>query len=102
MKSKPTAWGQVLHLGIAQTQDLTPRRSPPISNGRMGMMLLVGSLTVLFTCFISAYIVLRKAEPMWPPAGTPLLDTGLSGFNTAVLVISAGVAWMARSKKLFI
>jgi cytochrome c oxidase subunit 3 len=68
-------------------------RQPPLSNGTIGMMLLVGTETVLFTCFISAYIVLRSAAGMWPPAGTPHLRLGLSSVNTAVLVLSSVLAF---------
>ena len=38
-----------------------------ISNGRLGMMLLVGTETILFSSFIGAYLVLRMAAVSWPP-----------------------------------
>jgi len=75
--------------GPAGTLRLTRRPPPAISNGRLGMMLLVGSETVLFACAISAYMVLRMGAATWPPAGTPHLTLGLSSINTAILVLSS-------------
>lgn len=66
--------------------------SPSISNGRLAMMLLIGTETILFSSFIGAYLVLRMGAAMWPPAGTPALTIGLSAFNSALLVFSS---WMA-------
>jgi cytochrome c oxidase subunit 3 len=64
-----------------------------ISNGRLGMMLLVGTETVLFSSFIGAYLVLRGAAAAWPPLGTPHLTLGLSAINTAVLLVSTVMVW---------
>jgi heme/copper-type cytochrome/quinol oxidase subunit 3 len=75
--------------GPAGTLQLSRRHQPPIANGRIGMMLLVGTETVLFACFISAYMVLRMAAAVWPPIGTPHLTLGLSVFNTGILLISS-------------
>jgi cytochrome c oxidase subunit 3 len=74
------------------------RRAPPIPNGKLGMMLLLGSLTLLFSTFISAYMVLRMSSPAWPPAGTPELRLGLASLNTAILLASAGVAWASSAR----
>lgn len=60
-----------------------------ISNGRLGMMLLVGTETILFSSFIGAYLVLRFAAPAWPPLGTPTLQIGLSAINTTLLTASS-------------
>jgi len=59
-----------------------------IPNGRLGMMLLVGTETILFSSFIGAYLVLRMAAASWPPMGTPHLNLDLSIVNTALLVFS--------------
>ena len=67
-----------------------------ISNGRLGMMLLVGTETVLFSCFIGAYLVLRGAAASWPPYGTPHLALDLSTVNTGVLLFSASQVWRHR------
>ena len=73
-----------------------------MASGRLGVMLLVGSLAVLFSCFISAYLVLRMAAPMWPPAGAPALRIGLSAVSTAVLLASAVIAFMGGQRRAFL
>ncbi len=60
------------------------------------MMLLVGTETVLFSCFIGAYIVLRSAAAYWPPVGAPSLRLDLSSVNTALLVVSTIFAYRRR------
>jgi heme/copper-type cytochrome/quinol oxidase subunit 3 len=67
-----------------------------ISNGRLGMMLLVGTETVLFSSFIGAYIVLRAASSFWPPIGTPHLSLDLSSVNTAILLASTVLIYFRR------
>ncbi len=67
-----------------------------ISNNRLGMMLVVGTETVLFSSFIGAYLVLRMAASAWPPAGTPSLGLELSSINTALLVFSTVQVYRRR------
>src|SRR5690242_12036627 len=73
-----------------------------LSNGKLGMMLLVGTETILFSCFLGAYLVLRGAAIAWPPFGTPHLTLGLSTVNTAVLMISAIEVWRRRLGSTFL
>jgi heme/copper-type cytochrome/quinol oxidase subunit 3 len=70
--------------------------STGISNGRLGMMLLIGTETILFASFIGAYLVLRFAAPSWPPIGTPVLSLGLSSVNTGLLLVSTALAHAKR------
>lgn len=69
---------------------------PPISNGFLAMMLLIGTETILFTTFIGAYLILRAAAISWPPPGTPMLRVGLSAVNTVLLIASSIAAFYAR------
>jgi cytochrome c oxidase subunit III len=73
-----------------------------LSNGRLGMMLLVGTETVLFSSFIGAYIVLRSAVSPWPPLGTPHLSLDLSSVNTALLVFSTVQIYRRRVGQTFL
>jgi cytochrome c oxidase subunit 3 len=59
----------------------------------------VGTETILFVSFISAYLVLRMGAPSWPPIGTPALKIGLSAINTLVIVLSSLSIWRARQPK---
>jgi cytochrome c oxidase subunit 3 len=80
---------------------VTTRPAPLISNGRLGMMLLVGTETLLFSSFIGAYLVLRMSAGLWPPMGTPLLTLGLSSINTVLLIASSVVAQFRRWRMAF-
>jgi cytochrome c oxidase subunit III len=73
-----------------------------ISNGKMGMMLLVGTETLLFSSFIGAYLVLRMAAAAWPPVGTPALHLDLSIANTVLLLVSAWQAYRRRIAVTFV
>lgn len=75
-----------------------------LSNSRLGMMLLVGTETVLFTSFIGAFLVLRFGATSWPPEGTPALDPVFAWFNTSLLLgLSAHFAtlqsWLKRARQ---
>jgi len=73
-----------------------------IPNGRLGMMLLVGTETMLFSSFIGAYIVLRASARSWPPMGVPALTLDLSPVNTAVLVLSSIFIYFKRVAETFL
>jgi heme/copper-type cytochrome/quinol oxidase subunit 3 len=73
-----------------------------ISNGRLGMMLLVGTETILFSSFIGAYLVLRMAAAAWPPLGVPHLNLNLSVVNTALLVFSTVQVYRRKIGTTFI
>lgn len=66
---------------------------PIVSNGRIGMVLLLGTETMLFATFIGAYMVIRQAATAWPPLGVPALVPTLSAVNTALLVLSSILVW---------
>ncbi len=67
-----------------------------LSNGRLGMMLLVSTETMLFSTFIGAYLVIRGAALVWPPLGVPELSWHLSSINTTLLVLSSVLVWRKR------
>lgn len=65
------------------------RRRGPVDNGVLGMALFLGSETMLFAGLISALLILRAANDVWPPPGQPRLPLEVTGFNTAILLLSA-------------
>jgi heme/copper-type cytochrome/quinol oxidase subunit 3 len=69
---------------------------PTVPHGRLGLILLMATETILFSTFIGAYVVFRNAAAVWPPAGTPRLHPDLSLYNTLLLVLSTGFAFAAR------
>ena len=62
--------------------------APPVSNGRLAMMVVVAGESMLFTGLIGAYIVFRFAARDWPPPGLPRLPIALTAVNTLILFAS--------------
>lgn len=59
------------------------------STAKFGMIMFLASEAMLFAGLIGGYIVLRLAQPAWPPEGAPALPVKLTGINTIFLVASS-------------
>ena len=70
-------------------------RETGTSAGRMGMWLLLVSLTMLFAAAIVGYLIIRMRTPDWPPPGTPALPMGL-WVSTGLLVVLSALLVMAE------
>lgn len=57
--------------------------------GKLGMRLLVLSLTILFLATMTGYLFVRSRQEVWPPPGTPGMP---AGFWLSTLLILAGSA----------
>lgn len=55
----------------------------------IGMVVFLGSWAMMFASFFFAYGGLRSKASVWPPPGMPPLPVGLSGANTAVILLSS-------------
>jgi heme/copper-type cytochrome/quinol oxidase subunit 3 len=77
-----------------RTRSPVPAPTPPISNVRMAMVVLLVAETMFFSGLIGAYLVLRGITPAWPPPNLPHLPLGVTWVNTLVLVVS-GVTMIA-------
>ena len=66
----------------------------PPALGRMGMVLVLVSLTMLFAAALVAYAVVRLNAPEWPPPGAAPLP-GALWLSTMLLVLSS--VTMARA-----
>lgn len=55
--------------------------------GKLGMKLLIASLSVLFASSIAGYLVVRLNARTWPPAGMPSLPPGL-WISTLIILVS--------------
>jgi len=64
----------------------------------IGMAVFVFTEIMLFAGFISAYTIVRNAVPpgLWPPADQPRLPFERTAFNTAALLASGVLVWMAH------
>jgi len=68
----------------------------PMSNARLGMVMLLGAETMFFAGLIGSFLVFRVAHTTWPPPMFPQLPIGVTGVNTLFLLYSAVTMWMAQ------
>lgn len=64
-----------------------PVLTPPVSNARLGMLMLIGAETMLFAGLIGVYIAFRFGSVAWPSAHL-YLPVGVTWVNTGVLLLS--------------
>jgi cytochrome c oxidase subunit 3 len=69
--------------------------APPVSNGLLAVVLLLGAEVMLFTGLIGAFVLFRTSAAAWPPPGQPMLPLGVTLANTAVLVASCATMFRA-------
>ncbi len=67
-------------------------------NGVVGMAIAVFVEVMLFAGFISAFIIVRNSTPagLWPPPDQPRLPVATTAFNTAMLLTSGVVLFLAH------
>jgi cytochrome c oxidase subunit III len=64
---------------------------PLVSNARIAVLMFIAAETMFFAGLIGGFIVFRLAAEIWPPPFQPRLPVGITGLNTAILLLS-GVA----------
>ena len=72
--------------------DVLPLRAKPSQrerSARIGMIVFVAGWTMMFGALLTAYSLLRKSAPVWPPLGVPHVDRTLPLVSTSVLVASS-------------
>jgi cytochrome c oxidase subunit 3 len=65
------------------------RRSARELSTYLGMVLFLGTWTMMFAGLFFSYAVVRNDAPVWPPPGEPRLPVGLPALNTLVLLASS-------------
>lgn len=82
-----------------QLVEAPPRRALA-DNALLGMALFVFTEVMLFTGFISAFVIVESASPpgAWPPPGQPRLPVQQTAFNTLALLAS-GVALFVAGRR---
>jgi heme/copper-type cytochrome/quinol oxidase subunit 3 len=65
------------------------QREPIISNGRLAVLMLIASESMLFSGLIGSFLVYKLGAPFWPPPALPRLPLTLTWINTFVLLASA-------------
>jgi len=80
---------------VALRAEAGVRRVP---NAVLGVMIFVAAEVMFFAALISAQTIARSTAlgGMWPPPGQPRLPVERTAFNTAVLVLSGVLLWLAN------
>lgn len=71
-------------------------RQPIVANGVMGTLIFVMTEAMLFAGLISAFSIARSSAILWPPPGQPRLPLEETAFNTAALLASGALLYVAR------
>jgi cytochrome c oxidase subunit 3 len=62
----------------------------------LGMMLFVAAETMLFGGMVSAFTIIRSSAVLWPPLGQPRLPVAETAVNTAALLLSGVLLYLAQ------
>jgi len=76
-------------------EERTPR---VVSNGVLGMALFVMTEIMLMAGMISAFSIVRASAPIWPPPDQPRLPAEETLVNTAALLLSGGLLYLAQRR----
>lgn len=71
--------------------------SRPLSNAKLGVLILLGAETMLFVGLIGAFLVFRMGSNTWPPLSHAdiQLPRLITGANTLLLIISGLTMFLA-------
>ena len=69
-----------------------------VPNAVLGTIVFVVAEIMFFAALISAHTIARASamEGMWPPPGQPRLPLERTAINTAALILSGVLLWMAN------
>ena len=80
--------------------DATAARAGGLSpEARLGMILFLAALGMLFAATMTGYLVVRSRAAQWPPAGSPPLPGGLWISTLILLVSSASMQWALHAAR---
>ncbi len=69
-----------------------------VSHGVLGMLLFVLTEIMLFAGMISAFSIVRASAPIWPPPDQPRLPIEETALNTAALLLSGALLFLAQRR----
>lgn len=85
------------HLRLVPGRDHIRRKLVPDSV--LAMMIFIMTETMLFAGFISAFLIVRASSASgWPPPGQPRLPAEATAFNTAALLLSGVLMYLAQRR----
>lgn len=69
-----------------------------VPNAVLGTIVFVGAEVMFFAALISAHTIARASAMggIWPPPGQPRLPVGRTAINTAALLVSGVMLWLAN------
>src|SRR2546430_274774 len=76
-------------LTMAPSLGPRPRQQKRELSAFLGMVVFLGTWTMMFAGLFFSYAVVRNDAPVWPPPGEPRLPIGLPALNTLVLLASS-------------
>jgi cytochrome c oxidase subunit 3 len=74
------------------------RREPVIPSGVLGMLIFVFTESMLFAGLISGFTIIKASALIWPPPGQPRLPIEATAVNTAALLASGVLLYLARRR----
>jgi heme/copper-type cytochrome/quinol oxidase subunit 3 len=78
---------------------ISAEREPRVvSNGVLGMALFVMTEIMLFAGMISAFNIVRASSAIWPPPDQPRLPVEETAVNTAALLLSGALLYLAQRR----
>jgi len=69
-----------------------------VASSVLAMLIFVVTEVMLFSGFISAFTIMRGSAVLWPPPGQPRLPVTETAFNTALLLASGAVLFVANRR----
>lgn len=72
------------------------RPEPAVPNGVLGMLIFVVAEAMLFAGLVSAFTIIRASAVLWPPRDQPRLPVEETALNTAALLASGLLLFLAQ------
>ena len=78
--------------------DFIPRPKPLIASSVLGMGIFLFAEFMLFMGLVSAFVIVKSGAvgQIWPPPGQPRLPVGETAFNSAMLLLSGILLFVAH------
>jgi heme/copper-type cytochrome/quinol oxidase subunit 3 len=72
------------------------RPAPVVPSGVLGMLIFVVAEAMLFAGLVSAFTIIRASAVVWPPRDQPRLPVEETALNTAALLLSGVLLFLAQ------
>ena len=89
--SSPPGYGRMRVVAEARTE-------PVIPSSVLGMLIFVMTESMLFAGLISGFTIIKASALIWPPPGQPRLPIEETAVNTAALLASGALLYLARRR----